>query len=153
MVGDEEPSAKKPRGMGSGTPSAPVTPAELPSQASASTGASQPADGSAGEAASGSSPTPAAAEAAAVSEADIQEVLAQVDPGTDWESAAKRRGRPTKPSGGDQSVEPSLLNDRHAADTQTTSTEQVRSVKRVRLHVESKPRHNKKGQHVHRLRT
>eukprot|EP00971_Amphidinium_carterae_P166677 3302951-Amphidinium_carterae.1 len=77
MVGDEEPSAKKPRGMGSGTPPLPAAPTELPSQAAASTGTPPPADGSAGEAASSSSPTPAAAEAAAVSEEDIQAVLAQ----------------------------------------------------------------------------
>eukprot|EP00971_Amphidinium_carterae_P263694 5231613-Amphidinium_carterae.1 len=96
MVGDEEPSAKKPRGMGSGTPPASPPTAELPSQAAAESGTPPPADGSAGEAACGSAPSPAAAEAAAVTEEDIQAVLAQVDSGADWESAAKRKGRPPK---------------------------------------------------------
>eukprot|EP00971_Amphidinium_carterae_P290810 5774810-Amphidinium_carterae.2 len=98
MVGDQEPSPKKSRGMGSGTPSAPATPTVIPSPGSAPSSPPPPADESAGAAADVPPPDPAAAEAAAVTEADIEEVLAQVDSGADWESAAKRRGRPAKPA-------------------------------------------------------
>eukprot|EP00971_Amphidinium_carterae_P046776 921668-Amphidinium_carterae.1 len=99
MAGDEEPSAKKKRGMGAGTPIPSTPPADLPTQAGATSVSPCPADGAAsGEAASGSAPTPAAAGAAAVLEEDIQAVLASVEAGEEWATAAKKKaGRPPKP--------------------------------------------------------
>eukprot|EP00971_Amphidinium_carterae_P123437 2444705-Amphidinium_carterae.1 len=99
MEGDQEPSPKKSRGMGSGTPSVPGTPTEIPSPASPPRSPPRPADASAGANTDAPPPDPATAEAAAVTEADIEDVLAQVDSGADWESAAKgRRGRPARPA-------------------------------------------------------
>eukprot|EP00971_Amphidinium_carterae_P325907 6456453-Amphidinium_carterae.1 len=47
MAGDEEPSAKKKRGMGAGTPLPTTPPADLPSQAGSASSGSQAADASA----------------------------------------------------------------------------------------------------------
>eukprot|EP00971_Amphidinium_carterae_P135604 2686667-Amphidinium_carterae.1 len=100
MAADDEPSAKKKRGMGAGTPLPATPPSALPSQAGSANSAPQVADVSAAtESAAGSPPSPAAAGAVAASEEDVQAVLALVDAGTDWESAAKRKaGRPPRPS-------------------------------------------------------
>eukprot|EP00971_Amphidinium_carterae_P265644 5270111-Amphidinium_carterae.1 len=73
MEGDQEPSPKKSRGMGSGTPSAPATPTEIPSPGSAPPSPLRPADESAGATGDVATPEPATAEAAAVTEADIEE--------------------------------------------------------------------------------
>eukprot|EP00971_Amphidinium_carterae_P119919 2375267-Amphidinium_carterae.1 len=73
MVGDQEPSQKKPRGMGTGTPSVPGTPTELPSHSAPQPGTPRPADESAGASSDATPLEPAAAEAAAVTEEDIDE--------------------------------------------------------------------------------
>eukprot|EP00971_Amphidinium_carterae_P174883 3466370-Amphidinium_carterae.2 len=95
---DDEPSVKKKRILGAGTPSAAPLPVELPSHNGAPGGESRVADAStAAASAAGAPPSPATAGAVAASEADIQEVLDQVDAGADWEVAAKKRpGRPPK---------------------------------------------------------
>eukprot|EP00971_Amphidinium_carterae_P292398 5804474-Amphidinium_carterae.1 len=84
--------------MGGGTPSVPGSPTEIPSPGSPPPSPPRPADGSAGASSVHPPSMPAAAEAGAVSDADIDEVLAQVDSGADWESAAAtaKRGRPPK---------------------------------------------------------
>eukprot|EP00971_Amphidinium_carterae_P065331 1294746-Amphidinium_carterae.1 len=98
MAEDEEPSAKKKRGMGAGTPLPSTPPADLQSQAGSANGDTPVADASAtGPSAAGSPPVPASAGAEAASEEDIQAVLAQVDAGTDWEVAARKKpGRPPR---------------------------------------------------------
>eukprot|EP00971_Amphidinium_carterae_P047457 934848-Amphidinium_carterae.1 len=84
---DGEPSAKKKKSMGSGTPASPISPQDLTSP-----GGEERAP--AGEiAATGSADVPSAAQ-----EEDLQAVLASVDSGEDWSSAARKRaGRPPKP--------------------------------------------------------
>eukprot|EP00971_Amphidinium_carterae_P126360 2503355-Amphidinium_carterae.1 len=95
---DDEPSVKKKRVMGAGTPSAAPLPVELPSHSGPPGGEAQATDASSATASTaGAPPSPATAGAVAASEADIAEVLAQVDAGADWEAAAKKKpGRPPK---------------------------------------------------------
>eukprot|EP00971_Amphidinium_carterae_P150257 2978732-Amphidinium_carterae.1 len=96
---DEEPSAKKKRGLGAGTPLPATPPSPLPSTPTPEVGKSTVADASAASAGAVTpSPLQASAGADAASEEDIQAVLEQVDAGEDWEAAAakKRPGRPPK---------------------------------------------------------
>eukprot|EP00971_Amphidinium_carterae_P135255 2680516-Amphidinium_carterae.1 len=97
MAADEEPSAKKPRGMGAGTPSQTAPPAELSSQPAATVMNRQVEETPTTMAREATSPpSPATAGAAAATEEEIQAVLDQVEAGADWETASKRKGRPPK---------------------------------------------------------
>eukprot|EP00971_Amphidinium_carterae_P215577 4279145-Amphidinium_carterae.1 len=98
MAEDDEPSVKKKRVLGAGTPLPTTPPADLQSHAGSASGATPVADASAACAsAAGTPPLPASAGAEAASEEDIQAVLAQVDAGTDWEIAARKKpGRPPR---------------------------------------------------------
>eukprot|EP00971_Amphidinium_carterae_P300731 5975207-Amphidinium_carterae.1 len=73
MTGEQEPSQKKPRGMGGGTPSVPATPTEIASPGSPSPRSPPQAEESAGTSSGTSPPEQATAEAAAATEAAIDE--------------------------------------------------------------------------------
>eukprot|EP00971_Amphidinium_carterae_P117378 2325125-Amphidinium_carterae.1 len=98
MAEDDEPSVKKKRVLGSGTPLPTTPPAELPTHAGSASVTPPVADASAtGPSAAGTPPLPASAGAEAASEEDIQAVLDQVDAGADWEVAARKKpGRPPR---------------------------------------------------------
>eukprot|EP00971_Amphidinium_carterae_P147070 2914194-Amphidinium_carterae.1 len=98
MAESDEPLVKKKRGMGAGTPPTTAPLADLPSHAGSAGGATPVADASATVASAvDAPPMPASAGAEAASEEDIQAVLAQVDAGSDWEAAARKKpGRPPR---------------------------------------------------------
>eukprot|EP00971_Amphidinium_carterae_P212830 4224048-Amphidinium_carterae.1 len=100
MAEDDEPSAKKKRGMGAGTPLPQTPPVSLSAQPGAASGAAQAEDATVASVGDvGTTPEAVTAGAVAATEEEIQAVLAQVEAGADWESASKRKaGRPPKPA-------------------------------------------------------